>query len=802
MKISYNWLKNYIEFPHTPEELSKTLTMCGLEVEQLEEIGGGDFSFTNVVVGFVEKVIKHPEADRLRICTVNVGQETPLTIVCGAPNVAEGQKVPVAMIGAVLHPTDSTEPLKIKKGKIRGQESQGMICAEDELGMGKSHEGILVLDENTEIGIPLEKALSTNLDYQLEVAITPNRVDATSHIGVARDIAAISRKPLTFPEILDKNTLSSPNPISIEIANNEKCQKYVAIHIQGVSVGESPEWLKERLIAVGLRPINNIVDITNFVMMEVGQPLHAFDADTLSGNKIVVRTATEGEKFVTLDGKEHTLSAEDLMICDAESPKCIAGVFGGLNSGVTENTKNILLESAYFDATSVRKTSKRLGIKTDSSFRFERGANPDIQEWAALRATKFILECAGGTASVVTEVKTADFEPFAIDLSVHKTQTMIGKKIPKSEIVEILQYLDIAVEENEDGNLLHLKVPQYRVDVQRPQDVMEEILRIYGFNNVEIPAQMWFTPAHNKEDAFVLRQKLADALSASGLYEMWNNSLTSIKHSTENAVKILNPLSEELGVMRESLLWGGLEVIRFNQNRQNENLALYEFGKIYWSEGISESGKPKYKEQEQFAVFITGNKAEQHWQTKTTKSSLYSLTKIVEQIANLLGIKGETQETEHSEMAYAVQYVAQKQAVMKWGMVKPEYQEMFDIRNEVFYLVLDWAKLTKLYFQSSVEYKPIAAYPGISRDISLFIDDSVTFESLKKAVMQVNPNLIKSVELLDVYKGKNMEEGKKSYLISMFLQDNERTLEDSVADKTWEKVCKTLENRVGAVIRK
>lgn len=789
-----------MDFPYSPDDLSVILTGLGLEIENIEPIGGKEVSFEKVLTGQVLTVRQHPNADRLRCCTVSVGGPEILNIVCGAPNVAEGQKVGVAIEGAILNPTGSSEPLKIKKGKIRGEESQGMICAEDELGLGINHDGIMVLPEDTPLGIPLEKILFPITDTQLEVAITPNRIDAASHYGVARDIAAFSGLPLTFPEVFPSEKCSGKNPIQITIADEDKCKRYSGIYIKGVTVTESPEWLKEKLTAVGLRPINSVVDITNYVMMELGQPLHAFDADKIAGNTILVRSLSDSEKFVTLDEKERVIQADtDLMICDGDKPLCIAGVFGGINSGVTTETRNIFLESAYFDATTVRKTAKRLGISTDSSFRFERGADPNMTILASLRAVKLITEIAGGTPSEISEVKLADFPPFEVDLSIKKIQTLIGKEIPKSEIVGILHRLEMETEEkNED--LILVKVPQYRVDVQRPQDIAEDILRVYGFNNVAFSDKISFSPqSGNRQNVHRLSQLICNALSAFGLYEIWNNSLTARKYASENAVEMLNPLSEELAVMRESLLWGALEVIQYNQNRQNDSLSLYEMGKIYWKSEKEEG--VKYHEQELLGIWLTGAKHPFHWEQKAPETSLFTLSKVVEKLAGILKIQGEIRECLHPEMDYALEYLVKKQRVFVWGKVKHEAQTQLDIRNEVFYLIGDWAKMVKLYFDQTVIYKSLSLYPGISRDISMLIPEKETYENIRKAVLQVNP-LIKTVALHDVYRGKNIADGKKSYLISLFIQDENGTLGDAVADKIWEKVCKTLENRIGAEIRK
>ncbi len=800
MKVSYNWLKSLIDFDYSAEDLSVILTGLGLEIEGMESVGGGAVAFEGVVTGRVLSVRPHPNADRLRCCTVDVGKEDILDIVCGAPNVAPGQKVAVALEGAILNPTGSNTPLKIKKGKIRGEDSKGMICAEDELGLGSNHDGIMVLPEDTPIGIAFEKFLFPITDTQIEVAITPNRIDAASHYGIARDIAAFSGLSVRFPDVFPVDKLRDKNPIRIRVENAEKCKIYIGIYIEGVRVGESPDWLKEKLTTVGLRPINSVVDITNYVMMELGQPLHAFDADKISGGEIIIKTLAQDTPFITLDDKERMIVAgSDLIICDAEKPLCIAGVFGGIHSGVTKETRNIFLESAYFDATSVRKTAKHLGISTDSSFRFERGTDPNIVLKASLRAVQLITEITGGTPSEVNEVKLANFPPFEVEVSIQKIQALIGgNPISKAEIIEILNRLEMeTLEQTED--IILVKVPQYRVDVQRQQDIVEDILRVYGFNNVKVTDKISFSPQYGKrKDTYALSQKVCDALSAFGLYEIWNNSLTSKKFAGENAVEILNPLSEGLGVMRETLLWGGLEVIQYNQNRQNESLSIYEFGKIYW-QSAGENGK-KYHEKEMLSIWLTGNRQPFHWEQKAIASTLYSLTSIVEKLSALLGLKGEIRECSHAEMDYALEWVVKKQPLIIWGKVTHNAQTKMDIRNEVFYLTADWEKLVKRYFEQEVIFQPLSPYPGISRDISMIIPEKETYENIRKAVLQINP-LIKSVELLDVYRGKNIAEGKKSYLISLFIQDENGTLSDTTVDKIRDKTCKILENRIGAEIR-
>lgn len=777
------------------------LTSVGLEVEGIERAGGMDITFSKVVIGQVKSASQHPNADRLRVCEVDAGGSELLTIVCGAPNVAAGQKVAVALEGAVLYPTGSTEALKIKRGKIRGAESQGMICAEDELGIGTNHDGIMVLAEDAPIGTDFAAYLLQDADYRLEIGLTPNRIDAASHIGIARELSALWNKPYKRPQGYDFSQTQRENPISISVQDTDRCKRYGGVYIAGVEVKESPEWLKERVLAVGLRPINNIVDITNFVMMEYGQPLHAFDADTIKGKQIIVKTLNEDSKFVTLDEKERTIRGrQDLMICDAENPLVIAGVFGGLHAGVSLETKNIFLESAYFDATSVRKTAKHHGLSTDSSFRYERGTDPNIIPTAAARATQLILEIAGGAPSMFSETYSQHFPHFEVALSVSKTQRLIGKEIPCAEIIAILQRLEMVVSERDEDTLI-VQVPPYRVDVQQDQDVMEELLRIYGFDKVPTSGKITFTPNHQaKTSAYGFVKKVSQLLSAGGLYEMWNNSLVSKKYASEKAVEIYNPLSEELAVMREHLLHSGLEVIQYNQNRQSEDLMLYEWGKVY-SQKTNDEGKKKYGEKLQLAIFLTGAKTAKHWSGKAENVSLFTMTKEVERLAKALGFKGELRETAHELLDYGLEYVVKKQVVFTYGKVKQAIQEDFDLRNEVFYLVGDGAAMQKLHTEQSIVYQPIPLYPGIRRDISMLIPETESYENIRKKVLQINP-LIKSVELHDVYKGKNIAEDQKSYLISLFLQDSQRTLEDSVADKIWEKVCGMLEHTAGAVIRK
>ncbi len=800
MKISYNWLKEYIDTDLAPQDLADVLTMLGLETEgKPEKVGGIEGNLEGVVVGEVLSADQHPNADKLRVCQVEIGAEAPLAIVCGAPNVAAGQKVPVATIGTTLYPIESDQPFKIKKGKIRGEVSMGMICAEDELGLGHNHDGIMVLDANLQPGTPFNQVVELDEDYVIEIDLTPNRIDAASHYGVARDLAAFWGKKARLPEItLKEENLSGKNPIPVTIKAPDKCTRYSSLYISGVTVAESPEWLKNRLMAIGLRPRNNVVDITNYVLHELGQPMHAFDADQLEGGEIIVRTLDKDQKFVTLDEEERQLKAgSDLLICDASQPRCIAGTMGGMNSSVTTATQNIFLESAHFDAGTVRKQAKRLAINSDSSYRFERGADPNMTTTAAMRAASLIVELCGGTVSEMSDIKLSDFPPYEIALSIKRTNNIIGHDFGKDRIIEILRSLEIEISEDNDGDSLYLKVPPYRVDVQRPQDVMEEILRIYGYNNVDPAERLTQTLVLQPyQDANRLRQHYSDYLSANGYFEILNNSLVNKNLGDEKAIHILNPLSEELEVMRQSLLPGFLEVVRHNQNRQMENLALYEFGKTYWK------GENGYEEKQWLSMLVSGMEHEMHWRGKPEKVSLYTLTKEVERMQVWFGIEGKLKESEHAEYAYGLSLEVKGNEVLHYGQVKVDLCEAYDLKNEAFFMTVDWQRLVKLYFQQQPKFQPIPIYPSIRRDISMMVDESVSFSEIRDVIQRANPKLIRSIELHDVYKGKNIAEGKKSYLVSIVLRDDKKTLQDKAADKIVERIYGSLTNQLAVEIRK
>ena len=798
MKISYSWLQDYIDFEYTADKLSHILTMLGLEVGGLERLGRAPETLEGVLVGKVLSAEKHPNADRLKVCQVDVGGEEPLHIVCGAPNVAAGQKVPVATVGTTLHPFEG-KPFKIKKGKIRGEVSQGMICAEDELGLGSDHEGILVLDEQLPVGSPFAESLQEQVDYQIEIDLTPNRIDGVSHYGVARDLGAFMRKKPQMPPIsIDPQKLTQKNPITIEIIDEDKCHAFAGIYVEGVQIKESPEWLKKRLESIGLRPINNVVDITNYVMMELGQPLHAYDADTLKGQQIIVKTMAKDTTFTTLDKVERKILAkEDLMICDAEGMLGIGGIMGGLSSGVTEKTQNILLEAAYFDPGSVRKTSKRLGLHTDAAFRFERGVDPHMNAIAVLRAASLVVELAGGNPSKLTDIRTREFPHFEVDLSIKRANTLYGKKIPKKTQIEILEALEIQVEEDpKDVDLLHLKVPPYRVDVQRPHDIMEEILRVYGYNQVEVPEKVNLSLSYQDGiDAYQLRERYSDYLAANGFYETLTNSLVSQELGDKYAVPMLNPLSEDLAILRQSMLPSVLESIRFNQNRQNENLKFFEFGRTYGKYG------EEYREEDWLVMVISGKQHAPHWENKPAAVNLFTLTREVDRLRSLFKLKGELQPIEHPELTYGLELVSHQEQLLYYGRVKEEWQEKYDIRNEVFYLCAHWPKLVKHYTDTEITYEDIPMYPSIRRDLSLLLDEMQSFVEIKQCIQKANPKLIKSIELHDIYLGKGIPEGKKSYLVSIVLRDDKKTLEDKSADKVIGRVLNLLDKEMGIGLR-
>lgn len=801
MKISYHWLKEYIDTDLEVEEIAEYLTMLGLEIGKIERSGSIPGNLEGVVIGNVLTAEQHPNADRLRVCMVDVGAESPLQIVCGAPNVAAGQKVPVATVGTTLYPFGSGEAgsFKIKKGKIRGEVSMGMICAEDELGLGPEHDGIMVLDADATPGAPARDYVELKEEYVLEVDLTPNRVDGASHYGTARDLAAALNTRARLPELsFDPATLTEENPISVTIEDQDRCKRYTSLFIRGVNVAESPDWLKERLSSIGLRPINNVVDVTNFVLHELGQPLHAFDAAELKGNQIVVKTLAADQPFTTLDDQVRQLKAGlDLMICDAERPLCIAGTMGGLNSGVTEKTTDVFLESAYFDAGSVRKTSKRLGINSDSSFRFERGADPNMTVTAALRAADLIAQVAGGTISTVSDLKLDEFPPFEVSLSVSKTLRIIGQEIGKAEILDILNRLEIEIAED-NGDILELRVPQYRVDVKRDVDVMEDILRVYGYNNVDLPAQMHMSLNYAKQrNEFRLKETVANYLSASGYYEILNNSLVPASLGDEHAVSLANPLSEDLGILRQSMIHGALETVQYNQNRQQNGLKVFEFGKTY-----RKQNETAYSEASWLCLTVAGEQHPTHWNAGAPHSTLFTLTQAADHFQQRAGVSGIIREVEDAEFAYGLELVVNGQVLLTYGRVSPELEKHYDLRLETYHLRMNWEAYLKLHEGNIVRYQSVPVYPSVRRDISLLLKKHIRFAEVRQVVEKANPKLIRSVDLHDVYMGKGMAEDEKSYLVSVELRDDKKTMADKAVDKIMSFVVSSLEKKLSASLRK
>lgn len=830
MNISYNWLKRYISLPDEAEKVATILTSIGLEVgtiEQVQTIRGG---LKGLVVGHVLTCVPHPNSDHLHITTVDLGTpDSPEQIVCGAPNVAAGQKVIVATIGTVLYSGD--ESFTIKKGKIRGEESWGMICAEDEIGVGTDHAGIMVLPQDTPVGMPASEYFNLENDTLIEVDITPNRSDAISHYGVARDLYAyyqahgLKEVTLTRPDESGFSIDEAVSPIQVTVENADACPRYSGVMVKNVHVQESPEWLKKALQTIGLRPINNIVDITNFVLHEYGQALHAFDADKIAGNKIIVKNCAEGTPFVTLDGEKHNLSAADLMICNANEPMCIAGVFGGLDSGVTEQTKNIFIESAYFHPVGIRKTARRHQLQTDASFRYERGCDPNNTLHVLRRCAALVHEIAGGTICQVVDIRDgvdtpiADdtfMQPWQVEFSLSRCNQLIGKELGEETIETILRALEVEILDKQ-GDIWQLGVPRYRVDVQRECDVVEDILRIYGYNNVEFPDKLNTNLSYGiKPDPQRMQTRISEQLTAQGFYEIMNNSLTKVSYyeyagNLDSCVKILNPLSQDLGVMRQSLLFGGLESIQRNANRKNADLKLYEFGNCYHyrhQPNLADNQDPlrAYSEEMHLGIWITGNKTLQSWVMKEQESTFYELRAYVENILRRLGVNiGALVYTPiESSPLYADGLVVSAQNGKRLGeltIVNRALRKMFDIDNPVFFADLDWKALLK----QNKQYKPVITdlpkFPAVKRDFALLVDKNVQFADLARTAYQTEKKYLKNVWLFDVYEGKNLEAGKKSYALSFILQDEENTLKDKQIEAIMTRLQKAFEDKFGASLR-
>ena len=821
MNISYNWLKKYLDFNLSPDELAAALTSIGLEtgsVEEVESIRGG---LRGIVIGKVLTCVEHPNSDHLHITTVDLGDGAETQIVCGAPNVAAGQTVVVATVGTTLY--DGDKEFAIKKSKIRGVESFGMICAEDEIGVGTSHDGIIVIADDVKPGTPAAEFYGLTSDYVLEVDLTPNRIDAASHYGVARDLAAwmsahTEAGNLHRPEVGAFAIDTPEGGITVDVENTDACPRYTGVTVRGVTVKESPKWLKDALSTIGLRPINNIVDITNYLLHGMGQPLHCFDVAKIAGNKIVVKNAKEGEKFVTLDGVEHTLDSRDLMICNTEVPMCIAGVFGGLDSGVTEATTDVFLESAYFNPTSVRKTARRHGLNTDSSFRFERGVDPNNTLYVLKLAALMVKELAGGEiCGPLCDNYPSRIEPAEVSLSFEYFDKLIGKHIPADTIVSILKSLEMELTEVTDEKA-DMKVPTYRVDVTRPCDVAEDVLRIYGYNNVEISSSVRsalssqsFEDQDNK-----LRNLISEQLTAEGFNEILNNSLTAEAYYTDLAaypadhcVRLLNPLSNDLNVMRQTLLFGGLESLSHNINRKMADLAMYEFGNVYFFnpavEATAEKVLAPYSEASRLAIWLTGALRPGNWARPEQPATVYDMKAVIANILNRLGINP-------AEIKLAASSCALYSAALdintrsgknlgSLGVISKKLASKFDIKQEVIYCELDWHALVNLSLRKKVSYSPLAKTMPVKRDLALLLDKNVTLDQVEAIVRESERRLLKSVTLFDVYEGKNLPEGKKSYAIAITLQDDEKTLQDKQIEAVMNKVIGNLTKKLGAELR-
>lgn len=809
MKISYNWLKQFINIDWDSQKTAKILTDLGLEVEGITDFESVKGGLKGVVVGRVLTCEKHPNADKLKLTTVDIGTGIPLQIVCGAPNVAKGQLVPVATIGTTLY-TPEGEEWTIKKGKIRGEESHGMICAEDELGLGKSHDGIMVLNDRLQPGTLCSELFEIENDKVFEIGLTPNRADAMSHFGVARDIKAGLKqkeiqKELITPPTSHFHVDSRSLKIDVDVINKDLAPRYCGVTISSVLVQPSPDWLKNRLNAIGITPKNNLVDATNFVLHDLGQPLHAFDASKIKGNKIIVQTLPKGTKFTTLDGVERELHEEDLMICDSEKPMCIAGVFGGIHSGVTEHTTAIFLESAYFNPVSVRKSAKRHGLNTDASFRFERGIDIENVEYALKRAALLIKEIAGGdiTSEIVDLYpnKTKDYEVF---LSFDKINKLIGQEIPKDTIKSILTSLDIKVK-NVTESGMGLSVPSYRVDVQRQVDVIEEILRVYGYNNIDFSQKLNASIAGTSSlEDYKIQGIIGDLLASKGYYEILTNSLTSPDYdalldgsaTAKKPIGLLNPLSSDLSILRKTSIFSALEIAVYNINRKKSNLRLFEFGKTYYTTNDTRV-EDKY-----LSILLSGSRQEQTWTAPNESNTFFQLKSVVETILSRLGINGYSDMPDESSLfSEGIVFRKGPMELVSFGVVKKSILKYFDIKQEVLFANFNWEVLLELLGKKSITFAPISKYPEVKRDFALLLDDKVSFKEVYEIANKTEKKLLKSVSLFDVYEGKNLPTGKKSYAVSFTLQDDNKTLTDKQIDKIMTKLEQNFKEELKAELR-
>ena len=820
MEISFNWLKKYIDIDLSASEVASILTDIGLEVEdfrKVETIRGG---LQGVVVGHVTECWDHPDSDHLHVTKVDVGAEEPLQIVCGAPNCRQGLKVLCATVGSVLYPNGGDEEFKIKRSKIRGVESLGMLCAEDELGIGASHAGIMELPEEAVVGTAARDYLNIKDDYLIGIGLTPNRVDAASHIGVARDIAAYMRSQgkdvkVKLPSVdgfaVDNHDLE----IEVVVENHDAAPRYAGLTVTGCKIAPSPEWMQNELRAAGINPKNNLVDITNYVLFELGQPLHAFDADKIEGKKVVVKNCAEGTPFVTLDGVERKLSAEDLMICSAERPMCIGGVYGGLDSGVSDTTVNIFLESAYFNPVSIRRSAKRHGLSTDASFRFERGIDPNIQVYALKRAALLFKELAGGKiSSEITDLNPTPAEDFVFDFSLDRANALIGKEIPEQTVRAILDALEVKILK-EEGRVLTVAVPPYRVDVQREADLVEDVLRIYGYNNVEIPQAVHSTLSYApRPDKNKLINIAADHLAATGYTEIMSNSLTKASYyeglssyKAEQCVKIMNPLSADLNVMRQTLLFNALEAVELNVNHRNADLKLFEMGNCYYFHPEVEQGEnplARYSESYRIGIAVTGLDAAPSWNQKAAKASFYTLRATVEKLLRRFGIDLYTLRGESSQSdlySDAIAYTQGPRTVVEMGIVAPEILRRFDLKQPVYFAEIDFDLIVRAAKKQRIAVEELSRFPEVKRDLALLVDKGVSFSELRNIAFATEKKLLKSVTLFDVYEGDKLPEGKKSYALGFTLEDKNQTLNDKMIEKAMANLQRQLEAKAGAQVR-
>lgn len=820
MNVSYNWLKRYIDIDLPAEEVAKILTDIGLEVESFEQIESVKGGLRGVVVAEVKTCVDHPDSDHLHVTTVDIGAGEPLQIVCGAPNCRAGLKVLCATVGAVLYPNGGDGEFKIKRSKIRGVESLGMLCAEDELGIGSSHDGIMELPADAPVGMAAKEYLHVEDDYLIGIGLTPNRVDAASHIGVARDLAAYFRSRgkevhVKWPDVsafaVDNHALD----IGVQVENTEAAPRYAGVSVTGCKIGPSPEWMQNCLRAAGIHPKNNLVDITNFVLFELGQPLHAFDASKIEGGRIVVRTCAEGTPFVTLDGVERRLTERDLMICSAERPMAIAGVFGGLDSGISETTTDVFIESAYFNPVWVRKTAKRFGLNTDASFRYERGIDPDLQVYAAKRAALLLKELAGGTVSSgIVDVCAAPAKHFVFDISFARIDALVGKPIPEETVRTIIDALEVKVLAEKEG-VLTVAVPPYRVDVQREADLIEDILRIYGYNRVEIPSQVRSTLSYApKPDRNALMNAAADFLTANGYSEIMSNSLTKSayyeglqSYPADRCVRILNPLSTDLNVMRQTLLFNMLEAIALNANRRNGDLKLYEFGNCYFYDAdkrTDERPLDGYSEQYRLAIAVTGAEVAASWNAKPAPASFFTLRAIAEKLLRRFGIEIyalQAEELQNDLFSEGLALSLNGKELLRIGAVNAKIRRLADVKQPVYFLEMNFDALVKSTKRLKIAVEELSKFPEVKRDLALLVDRNVTFAALREAAFAAERKLLKHVSLFDVYEGDKLPAGKKSYALSFILEDKSRTLDDKTIERAMTNLAKQFEQKCGATVR-